>query len=85
MILIDNHDFLFSHGPTTKRVSPSDWDAQQHIVNNWSKVSINLPKNDSELWDWIDDQIEGYYVYLIQNEIIFLNEADAFKFKMRWA
>ncbi len=84
MVQIDNHDFLFSHGPATKRVSPLDWDAQQHIVNNWFKVSMKIPNNDSDLWDWVNYQIEEYYVYLVTNEIIFSNEIDAVAFKLRW-
>lgn len=86
MFRIDNNDF-YLNDPDTKRVSPFDWNASQYIENNWFKVSmkwIGSYRNHSEFWDWIDDNIEGYYAYLIAGEMIFLNKTDAFAFKMRW-
>ena len=93
MVIIDNYEFHRNEYGKSKRIRVNyNTETEKYIMNNWFIVLIDLPEHPKRYWDhqsnmlnWLDNNIEEYYVYLTENEIIFSNVIDAIAFKLWWS
>ena len=84
-LLINGYTFYLSgYGKNTKRISPGYGGAKNYINRYTVLIDTTAINRRKEMLDWLDNNIEGYYAFLVNNEICFIEKTDAMAFKLRW-